>query len=382
MLSLSQERLLGIIEEIHASALLADGWIAIADCFNGLFHNQYAALLERDSQQRTKIYSFSGELIGHSNTDYTSRYSQKSVTGKVCFNLPAGEIFIDLMLPNHSEYIKSEAYQDFFRPTQAEHLLQVNLARGTDRILSFIMRRGGGPAAAYTLEEGRLLKILFPHLRQAAQVWQRLAAAKALEDGFQHAMDAFPFGVLLFDAEGRLISMNRVAESIMQHNDGLSLDRDGKLRGRTPAVTHALHRLLARITHMFDEVGLSADHTLMVKRPSEKRPFSLLAFPLGEKQSSPWFRQPRIGLLLLDPDRSGELSESVMVNLFGLTPAEGRLMSTLVSGVSLRECAERFKVSEHTVRTQLKTLFQKTDTNRQSDLVRLGLTSGGLFLGG
>lgn len=382
MPNLSQEQLLEIIEEIHASALLTDGWVAISECFNKLFRNQYSALLERNSQQKTKIYSYSGGLLGRTNAEYVTRYSQKSVTGKACFNLPVGEVFIDLMLPNHSEYIKSEAYQDFFRPSQAEHLLQVNLDRGTDRILSFIMRRGGGPTTAYTLEEGNLLKILFPHLRQAALVWQRLASAKALENGFQNTLDALPFGVLLFDADCRLLSMNQVAEQKMQQNDGLALDTDGKLKGRTPAMTNTLHRLLAKIAHMFDKVGLVADHTMVVKRPSGKRPFSLLAFPLGEKQVSPWSRQPRIGLLLLDPEHSGELSESVMTNLFGLTSAEGRLMSSLVSGNSLKECAERFKVSEHTVRTQLKTLFQKTDTNRQADLVRLGLTAGGFLLDG
>ena len=67
---------------------------------------------------------------------------------------------------------------------------------------------------------------------------------------------------------------------------------------------------------------------------------------------------------------------------YGLTPAEARLVSGLVQGKRLREIASEVGVSMNTIRTQLKSVFRKTDTHRQVDLVRMALTrSPGLLTG-
>lgn len=56
---------------------------------------------------------------------------------------------------------------------------------------------------------------------------------------------------------------------------------------------------------------------------------------------------------------------------FGLTPSEARLAATITAGLSLQEIATRFGVGIGTLRTQLKSVFIKTDTRRQSELVAL-----------
>jgi DNA-binding CsgD family transcriptional regulator len=43
----------------------------------------------------------------------------------------------------------------------------------------------------------------------------------------------------------------------------------------------------------------------------------------------------------------------------------------LAKGLKLREAAETLGISETTAKTHLQHLFQKTDTQRQADLVRL-----------
>jgi DNA-binding CsgD family transcriptional regulator len=58
-------------------------------------------------------------------------------------------------------------------------------------------------------------------------------------------------------------------------------------------------------------------------------------------------------------------------NRFGLTPAEVRLVLRLVSGDSLRSAAKALGIQYETVRTHLKSIFQKTGTCRQAELVIL-----------
>lgn len=82
-----------------------------------------------------------------------------------------------------------------------------------------------------------------------------------------------------------------------------------------------------------------------------------------------------ISVLAFDIER--DLSSTVLQDVFGFTPAEGRLAVLLVNGKSVIECADELGVRISTVREKLSNLFAKTRTSRQPELVsmlsRLGL---------
>lgn len=60
----------------------------------------------------------------------------------------------------------------------------------------------------------------------------------------------------------------------------------------------------------------------------------------------------------------------MLVRLYGLTPAEARLVEALLAGATIQEYADRAGVSLHTAKTQLKHVFAKTGATRQADLIR------------
>jgi DNA-binding CsgD family transcriptional regulator len=93
------------------------------------------------------------------------------------------------------------------------------------------------------------------------------------------------------------------------------------------------------------------------------------ALILERSENAVLFEDIPVALLILRdqaaPDRVEALRE------FKLTPAEAALTLAIAKGLSLREYAEGRDLSIQTVRTQLKAVFAKTDTNRQSQLVAL-----------
>jgi DNA-binding CsgD family transcriptional regulator len=60
---------------------------------------------------------------------------------------------------------------------------------------------------------------------------------------------------------------------------------------------------------------------------------------------------------------------------FGLAPAEARLAVHLVAGETLRSAAVKLSISYETARTCLKSIFDKTGTCRQAELVIVILTA-------
>ncbi|HEU0202427.1 MAG TPA: LuxR C-terminal-related transcriptional regulator [Burkholderiaceae bacterium] len=61
----------------------------------------------------------------------------------------------------------------------------------------------------------------------------------------------------------------------------------------------------------------------------------------------------------------------MLERLFDLTPAERRVFGLLLADRSPREIAGELRIAVTTVRTHLQSLFAKTGTRRQSELVAL-----------
>ncbi|HXF47297.1 MAG TPA: LuxR C-terminal-related transcriptional regulator [Burkholderiaceae bacterium] len=57
--------------------------------------------------------------------------------------------------------------------------------------------------------------------------------------------------------------------------------------------------------------------------------------------------------------------------LFGLTPAEARVLALLLQSQSPREIAAALQIATTTVRSHLKALYAKTGTRRQAELIAL-----------
>jgi DNA-binding CsgD family transcriptional regulator len=76
-------------------------------------------------------------------------------------------------------------------------------------------------------------------------------------------------------------------------------------------------------------------------------------------------------VFVTDPEQRMATSAEILQLLFELTRAESRLAIALLDGKSLHEAAELIGVARETVRSQIKSIFQKTGTQRQGELIRL-----------
>ncbi|RUM98807.1 hypothetical protein EET67_05835 [Pseudaminobacter arsenicus] len=93
-------------------------------------------------------------------------------------------------------------------------------------------------------------------------------------------------------------------------------------------------------------------------------PRSISSLPIS------WRRQFLVTIRTLSAS-SDDQSVMEFGSAFGLTPSEIRLCSVLAQNYTLKEAADTLSVTHETARQRLKTIFQKTGTNRQSELVAL-----------
>jgi DNA-binding CsgD family transcriptional regulator len=92
--------------------------------------------------------------------------------------------------------------------------------------------------------------------------------------------------------------------------------------------------------------------------------------PIAGAAQSP-FLGARALLVLSDLNKPSGIQPHVLEQTFGLSPAEARLAALMATGISPERAAERLGLARATVRNQLKAVFAKTETHRQSEIVAL-----------
>ncbi len=98
--------------------------------------------------------------------------------------------------------------------------------------------------------------------------------------------------------------------------------------------------------------------------------------PIGQR-SGFWLNstQPCAILFVSDPDAvAGDAIDEVM-DAYGLTPSERKLLNELIAGRSVKEAAEMLNITRATSRNRLARIMAKTDTHRQSELIQVILRS-------
>ena len=216
------------------------------------------------------------------------------------------------------------------------------------------------------------LREIMPHLTRAMSVHLRVEQAERRAAEARDAFDRVALGAVLVDEGAKPILANRAANRIAEQQDGFVIASDG-LRGATPADTHMLQHTVADVARGGAGTGLG----LRLSRISSSRPYEVMVVPV--RRGRRWLTRRRHTAVVFISDSGLPFvsPEQLVHDLYGLTPAETRLTLLLLGGQTLRDAAAVLGVSRNTAHSQLASIFQKTGTNSQAELVRILLRGPG-----
>ena len=106
---------------------------------------------------------------------------------------------------------------------------------------------------------------------------------------------------------------------------------------------------------------------MQVARPSGRRPLALVLSPTSNA-ASPFGRSHAVSIAFADP----------LARLYGFTVREAAVAALLVQGRSPSDAAADLAMTENTVRTHIRHVFDKTGVERLPDLVRLLMQGPGV----
>lgn len=286
-----------------------------------------------------------------------------------------GSVALGEEIVPQAELRRTEYYNDFLKPHDMEWMVTTALldgrTEGSATHMSFTRHRGRD---AYDGEGKRLIELLAPHVRRALLTHWRLTEARLGADAQEAALAHMGYGVILMEAGGAVLYLNPVAEALLRREDGLAL-RAGRLR--------ALHDDDA-LAGLVRQAGLGVGGGLCVRRTpdgdGQAAPYNVSATPVRAESAalvpdSPV--SPRALLLVRDPDRRAGAED---LRRFAaprhISAAELRVLELLLRDLAPKEIAARLDLGVRTVRSQLSSLYAKTGTRNQRELVALALREG------
>lgn len=199
----------------------------------------------------------------------------------------------------------------------------------------------------------------------------RLSRAEIARHANATALDRVDQGVLIVAGNAEVLFANRAAELLLDEADGIRTEKS-VLRAGAPAETAQFQGLIAAAVGRSGEAG----GMMVLSRPVPRRPLNVLVAPLMIAPT--WFARGRSAAIVFvaDPDHVPRTIQDQMRQLYRLTPAEAAVAMAIARGAGLQAVADELKISLTTARTHLQHVFEKTETRRQAELVRV-MAAGG-----
>jgi DNA-binding CsgD family transcriptional regulator len=229
-----------------------------------------------------------------------------------------------------------------------------------DFIVVQFQRKAGEPAFETAAIEH--LDAFRPHLARAGLLAARWRMEKLEAAAIALAQIGLPAAVI--DAHGKVL----VANDLIQHSNALV---SWQPNDRVLLVDRAARPLFDRAVATLRNPSESAVRSIGVRGPDDADAAVIHVIP-----ATGWARDffgGGFGLIVATPlaREAGPINFELLQGLFDLTAAEARVAGAVADGLGPREIADRAGVSYETVRSQVRSVFAKTGTNRQNALAAL-----------
>lgn len=227
-----------------------------------------------------------------------------------------------------------------------------------------------------TADLGQVNDLLMGHFSQAIKIAKRIVDVDEQHNIVLSLLDRMPVALVLVDSMARVIETNDLADEILTSEGGLTVKSNilDSGAGNNKRLFNAIDDMSKH------EPALTRGQSLSITNEQTQNNIMLFIAPL--KQTSPK-QQASVAIFIsqrksLPLSLSGEFSEH-----YELTNKEIIVTEQLVRGLSVQEISDEACISEHTVRSHVKSILKKTDTSRQAELVSLvynGMTNFGSLI--
>ncbi|KWR88444.1 LuxR family transcriptional regulator [Cupriavidus sp. IDO] len=263
---------------------------------------------------------------------------------------------------SEQDVARSEFFQDYQIPSGLRYLTGVRLARaGGDDILLGLLRAKERPP--YTERDRAAAASMAGHLQRSINLWQDARILHRDAALGNELMEQLGLAVFALDRNSRVVFVNQAAEAMLRATSCLRLDHQ-RLAATVAAENDGLQAAMARV----EKTRKGESLALRAASGAPPEIFLSIAYLPGRDTRAAFGD----ATILVTARRRGTtplVSARQLQEAFRLTVAEAAVAEALIRGKAPDEYAASAGVSLATVRTQLRAIYDKTNTRSQAEAV-------------
>lgn len=358
-----------LIGTVYDAALDASLWPAALRNIAHFVGGSSAALYAKDATSKSgNVYYEDGSHDPHYVRLYFEEYIKIDPATTGHFFAEVGEVVATGDVVTYEEFVQTRFFREWAEPQGLVDFVSAIIDKSSTTIASFGVFRHERDGRV-DAETRRRMGLVVPHVRRAALIG-KVVDLKTIEAAMLiEVLDAISAGMFLLDAEGRIIHANVAGHAMLAA--GTMLSAVGRrLTPSDPGSDQLLRDCVAAAGGGDTALGVRGIAIPLTGGEHDRFVAHVLPLTSGRRQ---WTGSDRAvaALFVHRASLNTPSPPEIIARTYGLTPTELRVLLAVVEVGGAPEVAEALGVAETTVKFHLRHLFEKTDTHRQADLVKL-----------
>jgi DNA-binding CsgD family transcriptional regulator/PAS domain-containing protein len=363
-----REQLSALIGDIYDAALDPAQRIRVLDKVVGFAGGHSGGLLSKHSLSPSEnLYCYVGADPG-SLRAYSESYPKLDPTlnGR---SFGVEQVVSTADLVPHEEFRRGRFYREWARPhgwvDVASAVIEKSATSYT--FLSVARHKANGLVDD---EMRRRMALVIPHVRRALLIGQTIKLRQAEAACFSDILDGLSAGVLLVDANARIVHANAAGHAILGDADFLRTV-GGRVVAGDASINEALREILVAAAAGDMVVGIKGIALPMSAHGGERYIAHVLPLTSGARRREGLAYNAVAALFVRKATLRAFSPPEIIREMYKLTPTELRVLLAIVDIGGAPEVAAALGVAVTTIKTHLSRLFEKTGVGRQADLVKL-----------
>lgn len=298
--------------------------------------------------------------------DYDNNYASLDYRRLHLSNIPLGSWFQCHEVFPPQRLKRERFFREFVQKWDYRYFTGIRMGQGSGLTthLGLNRRAEQGPHDA---EDLRFLRQLTIHLMRASKIFYKTRSFRTrLAPGLE-SLQYLPSGIFILDQWQRVLFANTAAETLFHQDLGVALV-DGMLEMSHGAMRKKFNEEVARV------ITSGVPSAVLLKTLDSPRGSGKPCYFLRLPPSSESYQlrgDPAVLVLIPQAAPSPQEAVALLRTLYALSRREADLATEVANGATPQEYARKAGLEISTVRSQLKSVFLKTGTHRQAELVRL-----------
>ncbi|MDO6822586.1 helix-turn-helix transcriptional regulator [Marinobacter sp. 1_MG-2023] len=215
----------------------------------------------------------------------------------------------------------------------------------------------------YLPEELEAMNRLVPFVRQTVSLAQTFHQHPSTEQSLSAIVELIPEAAFVLNNRGMVVLANQRGDQLLESERCLAI-RSQRFCFQSDVTQKMFFRTITRASDAAIGGGVARPETLVINRDSGS-PLVMSIRPLEYNE----LLTAGVLITVIGSDARVFPDAGAIAEFFALSPVEAEVCEDLVTGLSLKDIAEKRCKSESTIRSYLKQIFHKTGQTRQGQLI-------------